>query len=97
MPMGSLKSITYSTSDAGEERFGPVEVPHWQDAHGSAEECAEHYHDNHDGWESVWPLDVTLYDGDENLGTFVVEMEAEPIFTASEKVKPSRALDGETQ
>ena len=50
-----------------------------------AQECGEDYHDEHDGWESSWPIKVYLYDGDgEPKGVFEVFMESQPHFYASE-------------
>lgn len=48
-----------------------------------AEECAQHFHDNHDGWETVWPIEflVTLTDGRQVL--CYVERDVRPEFTAS--------------
>jgi hypothetical protein len=49
----------------------------------AAEEAAEHFHDNHDGWESTWPLVFVLLDDDLNeLGRFSVDREAVPHFIA---------------
>ena len=31
-----------------------------------AEDCAENYHSEHDGWEASWPLTITVADEDEN-------------------------------
>lgn len=51
-----------------------------------AEDCAEDYHSNHDGWEARWPLTFTIATEDETiLGTFEVEREARPQFYASKK------------
>lgn len=49
-----------------------------------ADLCAEDYWDNHDGWESHWPLIFTLHtkeDG-EKIAQLVVEMEAQPSFSS---------------
>jgi hypothetical protein len=51
-----------------------------------AEDAAQDYFDNHDGWESTWPLTFVILDEDLNeLGSFVVEMEAVPQFWATKK------------
>lgn len=49
-----------------------------------AEEAAADFHSEHDGWESSWPLTITLYDGKDGpeLGRFIVEREYEPSFSA---------------
>lgn len=50
-----------------------------------AAECGEDYHDNHDGWESSWPLTVYLYDGDGSpKGAFEVFREDRYAFYASQ-------------
>jgi hypothetical protein len=48
-----------------------------------AKECAEDFWDHHDGWESNWPMTFKLFDANKNeLGTYIVDMEAEPTFSA---------------
>ena len=49
--------------------------------------CAEDYHDNHDGWESFWPLEITVYATEDGpaVGTYVVDREHKVSFTAREK------------
>jgi hypothetical protein len=58
-----------------------------------AEEAAADFHSEHDGWERQWPLTITLYDGKEGaaLGSFTVEREYEPSFSAQ------RAEQGQTK
>ena len=52
------------------------------DAELMAEEAAEDYHSNHDGWESHWPLKLAIFDGDKLIGKFEVELEHQPHFSA---------------
>jgi hypothetical protein len=40
-----------------------------------AQDAALDYFDNHDGWESSWPLDIELFVDGESVGVFAVEME----------------------
>lgn len=50
-----------------------------------AEDAAEHYHSNCDGWEhKSWPIELYLYDEDgaNLLGKFSVDREAQPVFMA---------------
>lgn len=49
-----------------------------------AQDAADNYHSNHDGWEARWPLKITveLQNGSER--TFEVERDMEPAFYASE-------------
>jgi hypothetical protein len=51
-----------------------------------AEECAENYHHEHDGWEADWPLTFVLYetkDGPERA-RMSVDCKPVPWFTATE-------------
>jgi hypothetical protein len=51
-----------------------------------AQDAAENYWNNHDGWEASWPLEfVILGDELEELGRFTVDMEAVPQFYAYTK------------
>lgn len=57
-----------------------------------AEECAENYHSEHDGWEATWPLTFAMHeteDGPERA-RMNVEREAVPSFTAT-KVETKEA------
>jgi hypothetical protein len=49
-----------------------------------AQDAAEDYHHNHDGWEhSSWPIEIHLYDENEKiLGKFSVDRDVEPVFSA---------------
>ena len=50
-----------------------------------AQDCAKNFHDHYDGWESSWPMTITIYRLDETkLGSFEVDREAEPVFYARE-------------
>jgi hypothetical protein len=51
-----------------------------------AEECAENYHSEHDGWESHWPVTFVMWDAQgKELGTCEVYRDAEPVFRAAWK------------
>ena len=51
-----------------------------------AEDCAEDFHSNHDGWDNDWPIEFVIADeAGEVLGTFNVHMEARPEFSAFKK------------
>lgn len=53
-----------------------------------AEDCAEDYHYNHDGWEDRWPLDFELWNHEGKfLGKFEVNREAVPEFNATLKTE----------
>ena len=51
-----------------------------------ASEAAEDYYDNHDGWETHWPVEITLHeqDGSEPVCKFEVELTMIPSFHAIE-------------
>jgi len=63
-----------------------------------AEEAAADFHSEHDGWESSWPLTITLYDGKEGpeLGRFAVEREYEPLFSAQSIAPASNGTASQT-
>jgi hypothetical protein len=49
-----------------------------------AEDAAEDYYRNHDGWECSWPQVVHIWQEDGTfIGSCTVEMEAVPSFSAS--------------
>lgn len=49
----------------------------------AAQDCAQNFWTNHDGWECSWPLNFTLYSPDgKTLGTFEIEQEYDPVFSA---------------
>ncbi len=48
-----------------------------------AENAAEDYHGEHDGWEATWPIKLVLYSGSKELGRFEVDREAVPQFHAT--------------
>jgi hypothetical protein len=50
-----------------------------------AELAAEDYHGEHDGWEGAWPIELHLFDGDTPLGSYKIEMDVVPEFTASRR------------
>ncbi|MGQ3940968.1 hypothetical protein [Enterobacter hormaechei] len=50
-----------------------------------SQDAALDYFDNHDGWESDWPLDIELFIDGESIGVFAVEMVHVPRFSARKK------------
>lgn len=52
-----------------------------------AERAAENYHYKHNGWESRWPLEITVYDKEdpESGETFIVNRDLIPVFSAYKK------------
>lgn len=48
-----------------------------------AQEYAEFYHNNRDGWEAHWPMVFVVADeNDSILGTYEVERDSMPVFSA---------------
>ena len=51
-----------------------------------AEECADDYHTDHDGWESSWPITFVIWgEQGQELGSCEVERDTEPVFRAYQK------------
>lgn len=48
-----------------------------------AQMAAADYWENHDGWESHWPLNIELFVDGSSVGVFEVVAEMEPTFSAS--------------
>ena len=48
-----------------------------------AEDAADHFYANNDGWESSWPVFFELYGDGVSLGVFEVDLEFNPTFSAS--------------
>ena len=66
------------------------------DPQALAEEVAEDYCYNHDGWESRWPLDITLELADGTVKTFSIEQEMVPHFEATEVQQPFKDIHCKT-
>lgn len=49
-----------------------------------AQECAEQYYHEHDGWEDTWPIMLGMKDTEDGpvIQMYKVEMEAVPHFSA---------------
>ncbi|PHM29105.1 hypothetical protein [Xenorhabdus budapestensis] len=64
-----------------------LEDPEWDENYPYflAEECAEHYLDYCDGQEDSWPIEITVFNNGESLGTFSVELDYSPDFRATRK------------
>ncbi|HEM6651489.1 hypothetical protein [Acinetobacter pittii] len=53
-------------------------------------QCAQDYWDNHDGWESTWPLEISIFEtetAEAPIATYIVDMEMEPSFSSSVKAE----------
>ena len=52
----------------------------WIDPSDVAEEAAQDYWDNCDGWESNWPNTFEIFSDGKSVGKFRVQMESTPTF-----------------
>ena len=50
-----------------------------------AADAAKDYFENCDGWEASWPIDFEIFIDGDSKGTFTVELEHEPTFSATPK------------
>lgn len=50
-----------------------------------AEDLAEDFFHNHDGWESSWPQELRVWKNGECVGVFDVDCEAAPSFSATKR------------
>jgi len=75
--------MTYTYVINGQEYEVKTHYPE-ESAEYIAEDAAEDYHSNHDGWESSWPVKIEVFNGTRSLGVFEVEREMEPVFRATE-------------
>jgi len=88
------KTIWYSSGDG--ERFELSIPATWcierpREQQTIAELCASNFHHEHDGWESEWPRDFSLYESEdvEPFAVLNVDREMVPEFVASPAgVKP---------
>lgn len=85
--MTAPKTLHFWREDCGEE-FSDAEefnVFDMNDLEFCAEEYAEHYHDNRDGWECSWPIVFVVAKNDGTiLGKVSVDREARPVFSGRE-------------
>jgi hypothetical protein len=88
-----LKTYWYSTSDSNDCRYEMRRAA--RELRDVACDAAEHYHSECNGWESIWPLDITLYESEEGpaIARFEVERETVPQFFAWERPLPVAAVD----
>jgi hypothetical protein len=85
--VNKANGVEYYVVDRGVDR-GDEDVLHctttWDARypHRVAEDCADDYHRNHDGWEAAWPMKFHVSVDGKKLGTFEVDREALPHFRA---------------
>lgn len=73
----SFKSSTALRGDSHDD---------WR-ARDIAEDAAEHYFYNRDGWEDTWPVTFTVI----GVGTFSIDREDRPTFRASDPIEGPQA------
>lgn len=85
-----MSDIRYYTPAHGQSPEDAYKLPaQWcDDPSDAAEEAADDYHRNHDGWECTWPVLFVIVMPDGSEHRFSVQRDVEPVFTAS-KVKES--------
>lgn len=51
-----------------------------------AEEAAEQYYREHDGWDDEWPITISIFEAgsDEPVGRFEIDIEMVPSFFSTE-------------
>jgi hypothetical protein len=74
----------YYNRNGGKSKYGPIESV-WDDESTEyiAEECAEDFYENQDGWEASWPINFYLFeDGkDDYFAVVEVHLDFTPTFT----------------
>lgn len=81
------KRIAYRVIDHCENSYYELDT-HWDihnDGRWAAQDAADNYHSEHDGWECSWPLIFSLHESENGpeICRFSVNREAEPVFSAS--------------
>jgi hypothetical protein len=81
------RTVWYSVHDEDGERFElelavAIDLGNPVDRGIAASGCAEDYNNEHDGWESSWPVNLWMFASEEGpaIDRFVVEKEVEPVF-----------------
>ncbi|MDI6637075.1 hypothetical protein [Pantoea dispersa] len=78
--------IQYSayTNSKPEHYLDPRDVEDFDsfDLEEIAQEAAEDFYENHDGWEAAWPREIEIFADGLSLGIFEVEREFTPVFSA---------------
>ncbi|PHM61246.1 hypothetical protein [Xenorhabdus ishibashii] len=84
-----MRKIEYAVTDANDladptDRY-ELENPIWDDSYPDylAEECADDYYANHDGFDDRGPIEMTIFNNGELFGTFNIELES--TFSATRK------------
>lgn len=83
-----MTKMYYSRADYGDSacryEFDAINDVDIENVRYLAQEAAQDYHNNRDGWESKWPLEFVLYKTKEGpeFARMFVELEYEPSFYA---------------
>ena len=91
-----MDDLTYSAGTSEGCHESRHDFPTRQRTYGDnwklvADDLAEDYNDNHDGWEASWPLELRIYRGDDEVARFEVEKEFRPYFSAMTRANPDRS------
>jgi hypothetical protein len=91
--MGTLTYSAGPDQPIWHDKYGRIDFPAGQKLYGRAwdlvvTDLAEDLHDNHDGWEAEWPLQIRIYEDDAEVARFSVEREHVPQFSAWEIASP---------
>lgn len=74
------RGIKYSVDGSGQRFDAPSQSTYGDRWWLIADDLATDYHDNHDGWESSWPIVLTIYRDGCQVARFSVEREMKPTF-----------------
>ena len=67
-----------------------IEVPDWYKKEDVAEDAAEKYHSENDGWEDNWPVTFRIYPPNSDKYILIkVDREYEPYFSAYQSLGES--------
>ena len=73
--------VEYEVDNGGHKfKFNTTWIVEYDDH--IAEETANDYFNNHDGWEDSWPIRIELFIESKSIGVYSVELEHQPIFSA---------------
>lgn len=62
-----------------------------------AQQAADDFFSNHDGWEYKWPQDFYIYFKDKLIGVCEVIQEVEPVFYATIKDAPQEIVEAKPE
>jgi hypothetical protein len=80
-----IKKYGQTEGDAYKINWERMSIDDELDERFAAQECADDFHSNHDGWESPWPLTFHVKAEGKFLGVFEIERDYLPVFYAEKK------------